>query len=436
MRLSISLKQLAVLAPIVAAMYMAFAWVVSPRIPNSRYHRHDLALLQRRIQMQRTTGLRALQQYRSKVPGPVFARPSARQLCVGIASVARKDQPYLEQTVASLLTRVPLSYQDRIRITLYNLDDPPAKHTVARALASTVAVETPSFRTVDPDVPITRANIKTKEFLDYIVLLEREQQHGCSHYLILEDDVLAARHWADKVFDVIRQMGAAGGDYSVVKLFCTMYTGREQWSWTCWHDWLVVPALALLIGGLLYGTMLLAARAARCCARQTPDQPEKPQDDRLWGRLGEFNLASCLVVLASILGWVVYVQRGLFIYPRAGLMEYDNQRQYPAVLYTADGLDRWVTFMTQVYRKCQRDGTAPEPKDVYVDAFIQEQHRATGRHYKPMIYTPNIFQHTGIHSSIGNGNGGSLRSAALSYTYPDDDEPLIFDAAYVGAPSS
>jgi hypothetical protein len=46
-----------------------------------------------------------------------------------------------------------------------------------------------------------------------------------------------------------------------------------------------------------------------------------------------------------------------------------------------------------------------------------------------MIFTPNLFQHTGILSSIGNNR--SLRSAVISYSFPDDDTPITFDEDYI-----
>lgn len=430
---SISLKQILFLSAVIGIGHLIFRFIISPRIPYSKYFQHDIDKLKKQIKMHRETGLRALEQYRSKIPGTVFASPSAKRLCVGITSVYRKDVAYLEQTVASLLTRAPLSYQDKIHLTVYNLDDPPSKHLNAKDLSKLVKVQNGSYKIVDPDAgPFERRRIKVKEFLDYIVVLKEEQKRGCQYYLILEDDVLAAQDWAEKTLKLLDEIDVRKEDYSVVKLFTMEFFQPAKWMWSRWTDYFLITGLTLLFAVVIYSAMIFGARAInKLMNREVPEDYElkNPEGPPYWGHFTTFNLIAFLGLLGGTLSWVLNGNRVSFVREPVGLSERELGAMYQANLYSADALDRWIDFMTDVYVEARDKGIRLQPKDVYVDDFNAQQREKYQKQFKSMIYTPNIFQHTGIESSIGNTR--TVHSAMISYSFPDDDTPITFDEEYI-----
>jgi hypothetical protein len=431
--LALSLKQILFVAAVIATGHLIFRYVVSPRIPYSKYFQHDIANLKKQIKMHKETGLKALQQYRSKIPGPVFAKPTAKRLCVGITSVYRKDMTYLEQTIASLLSRAPLSYQDKIHLTLYNLDDPPSKHITAIDLSKVVNVKKGSYKAVDPDAgPFDKKRIKVKEFLDYIVVLKEEKKHNCEYYLILEDDVLAAQDWAKKTLQLVDEIESKKEDYSVVKLFTMEIFQPARWMWSRWSDYFLVIGLTLVFAGSIYAAMLFVARGInKFINRAIPEDYELKNHEGApyWGHFSSFNLIAFLCLLGGTLSWVLTANRITFVREPVGLSEKEIGAMYQANLYSADALDRWIDFMTDVYITARDQGVRLQPKDVYVDEFNSAQLEKYQKQFKSMIFTPNIFQHTGIESSIGNIR--TVHSAMISYTFPDDDTPIVFDEAYI-----
>ena len=102
---------------------------------------------------------------------------------------------------------------------------------------------------------------------------------------------------------------------------------------------------------------------------------------------------------------------------------------YQAVLYSHDSLVRWDKHFTDVYFRHAKKGEPLLPKDVYVADFIKEQRKKDGKRFKALVFTPNLFQHIGIHSAIGNKR--TIASAQISYTFPDDDEPIVFDESFI-----
>lgn len=171
---------------------------------------------------------------------PLFDRPSARRLCVGVVSVRRDDardevdgEPleYLGQTIAGLLTRVPWSHQDRLRLTLYNVDGDPGAHREAVALSRLVRTVSPDYQKLvgmGASEILQRGGVIWKENLDYQAALQHQLSLGCEYSLLLEDDSLAAPGWYEEVERILAAI-PADTPWHYTKLYTTlMFEGYQN----------------------------------------------------------------------------------------------------------------------------------------------------------------------------------------------------------------
>lgn len=438
MRIVISLKQIALFAGITLVMFLTFFLVISPMIPDSRFYKNDVKKLQKQIEMHKTTALKALQDYRAYLgtKGPVFDNKKAKRLCVSIASVRREKVKYLEQTIATLLTRAPLSFQDRVRITLYNLHHPPGDHKVALGMKDLVNVETASYLSVDPAAgPIDKKRVKRKEFLDYIALLEAEEKRQCDYYLVLEDDVLAAKDWVKQTLAVVEEAEKrekAGERFSKIKLFSDESFADDGYSWKQPLDILIIIGLVVVLTAAIYGSMLGIANLVKKKSKEEATDDEEAQGKiqvNIRAGFSRLNwiaaafLAGCMLFMVLVVG-----RRTVFPTP-CGLTEGNIIYLYQANLYSHDAMGRWTRFLRHVYFLNKAAGLPVQPKDTYVAAFNASQKKDGGKEYMHMIWRPSVFQHTGIESSIGNNR--TLQTAQISHSFPDDDLPITFNKKYI-----
>lgn len=379
------------------------------------------------------TALKSLEDYKGYIGdrGPVFANPDAKKLCVSIASVRREKVKYLEQAVASLLTRTPLSYQDRVQMTLYNLDVPASKHTAAKSLSPLIRVEDASYLSVDPNAgEISRDKILTKEYLDYITILSEEEKRGCEHYLVLEDDCLASKNWVKTVMDIIQQVEKHGANYCNVKLFNVTAYENGRWFWFKPLDVLLITVVSLAATAIIYGSMIAIAKLIiRFRGTNDQDYLKNSNGTGIWGHFSKFDRKSALFLLVCCVSFVIFIDRKSFVGPlKNGLNPTKIGLQTVAILYTKESLSRWNKFLRLTYRKAKISNIRIRPKDTYVADFKNNE-RVNGKNMVQMVYQPSVFQHTGIQSSVGHDL--SYNNANLSLTFPDDDAPIDFDKNFI-----
>lgn len=432
---SVSVKQILFALAATLSLHLIFWKVISPRIPYSRFFKIDTQKLQRQIKMQKETSLKALSDYReyNKGKGTVFNRPdSKKKLCVSFPTVSRQDSVYLEQTVASLLTRTQLVYQDEIQITAYNVDYPPSKHTQAKNLSDLIQVDDLSYLDVDPDAgDIPRSKIKNKEILDYISVLEAEDKRDCQFYLVLEDDVLASQNWLKKVYEVMEMM--EDKPIAMVKLFSVHRRASSRWRHESPADILFISLITIGITSLLYLSMVFVAIAVKKIKeRRSDNAPElvkNPKKTSHWGRFSSFDPVGFAVLLLGVLSFVIVANRCTFFPEKKGFHETDTPLFYQANLYSKHMIKNWAQFYRNIYFTAKKTKKPTHPKDCYLDIFIEEQKKITGIDLKGMAFTPSIFQHTGVKSSIDNYR--TLEIADISYSFPDDDVPIVFNREFI-----
>ena len=164
----------------------------------------------------------------NNVPTPLFSKKnldtSKNTLCVGIITRKRLgNRFYTMQTVASLLTRVKIEYQDRISMTLLNVNEDFVPHSDLVYLGNLIEIVNVS------SMPFNNNKfriLKVRESLDYAAIMRYfyANRTSCKYVLLVEDDSIAAYSWYDRIsetLDSLHQNGVRHTNNSLKHFVCT-----------------------------------------------------------------------------------------------------------------------------------------------------------------------------------------------------------------------
>lgn len=444
--------QLAVLAFVWLAL-LPLTWLFTKIYQFSFWYRLDPARYSEWPRARRTESLEALAQMEAFAkakghPLPLFNRPTARRLCVGVVSVRRlateDGQPlaYLSQTMAGLLTRIPWHLQDRLRITLYNVDADPEGHAEAKAISRLVHTVSPDYGRMTGGLTaqdiLAQGGVIYKENLDYQAAVQHQLSLECQYSLLLEDDSLAAPDWYAQVEQVIDALSKSRNDgtWHYAKLYTTlMFEGYQNDPWSVAELLLTALGAALLlfltVSIVLLLIDLVMQQKNRILLRKSND-PESSQAltghemapspfllTRRWildWTLGQILLAFGLGAMATLL-----IGRQNIRYS-----PYSPRHLYPApicissqaMLYPRDQL-----FILDKYLTEHRDPKMLA-KDLHAPHILAES-----KHKDLQIYSwlPDIFQHIGLYSTL-RVSQHSLANMKYSTHFRYDQEPIRFNS--------
>lgn len=186
-------------------------------------------------------------------------------LCVGIPTVKRPRTQYLNVTIASLLDGLSSDQQSNIAIHVLFAHVRPQQHPdfqlpwVPRLVDRVF-----TYETLKAPLAVLRRlererHIVEKARFDYRLLLESCLRTTASWILMLEDDVLAQRHWYENTLQALDTVGQSKTNWLYLRLFYTdKFLGWNAEDWPGYLGWSLV--VVMVIGGLG-----LTARRIRCC---------------------------------------------------------------------------------------------------------------------------------------------------------------------------
>lgn len=330
--LGVSLKGALVLAVAVVATHVT-VFFFGVYAPYSAYFRLDTRLLAARLAMYRRTAADALVEARAWQSEhghahPLFSASGPRQqVCVGVLSRLRQnDAPgVLSQCVAALVSRTPLAYESAVRMTVFNAETPGPAHAEAGAVADVVRVE----ELYDPAdgrpgaLRAAGAPVRARHVLDYATVLRRLHAQGCAYGLVLEDDAIAGRKWAERLLGVLAEYGPDAGWVSLRLV--------ASFNWMAW-DLGSLRDLGILLGIGCLATALvcvLFAAASKLLSWKRGEDDDGPSAALGGALLLNFVLALVLAGRPNVvrLGRGVHradTQAGATaaLFPRARLYEY------------------------------------------------------------------------------------------------------------------
>ncbi|CAF0776666.1 unnamed protein product [Brachionus calyciflorus] len=306
-------------------------------------------------------------------------------ICVGIMSkerLASNNHNYPLKTVVSLISRIPLKYQDRILIELYNVDDIPfSDRSDLTDLLNIVKMVDLKQRVSDSIEKFSHLR-KIKESADYITVLRKySKQDFCDYVLLIEDDSIACHNWYDKIIDAVVEL--KNTNWYCLKLFTSF---RE-------YDWLTYPYGVFIFVLKVFFTMYIFIKLFKFFLVFKNQCVKKFLKMRKTLHLTKFILF--VLILNSFLVHVRFNE--VSVNPIGyGVKEYSIGFNAIANLYPKDKLIMIADFLEKNIMDFVNGKTDSfEPKDLALDLIGKVLD------YKEFTLEPSVFQHTGLQSSLG-----------------------------------
>ena len=358
----------------------------------------------------------------------IHSRDGEHRLCVAVVSKERAGKrACLIQTVMSLLTRIPLRYQDRVWLSVFDVSTHPSLHPELRTLAPLVNIvrledayvdddyvdadgeenEDGSLRDLLSSDASLLAVPKVKEAYDYSRSMAYILRHKpqCTHALLVEDDAVAAPDWYTTLVAHLDTLSgtSADGRSSLSSSSSSARARTERWQclklFTSFrgHDWLTHPATvlkALVYAALLSFVSIVAFQ--RYCVNFSPQG----------ATMRSFASSAALCINATLLvAWLKSTSISPLGY---GLVRFAQGFNTVANVYaaplmlnmTARHIDRNLRQFAQHVASARfhhHQRAEFEPKDL-------TQNRLRAEHgLDEYIVEPALFQHVGLHSSMSSG---------------------------------
>lgn len=399
-------------------------------LPESKHYRHDVEQLKFLEALRGRDSQRSLKELRNfiSVKGlttPLFNNKSAEYLCIEILSVARSGR-YLTQVVTALLARMPLKYQNRIRITLHNMNIPLDGNEEAISFGDLLHVKNVEYPPNRNPSKYEGHDNFIKETIDYLVAMDHVLESNCKYGLLLEDDAMASVGWADDLMGTLDELEAKNSRWMVLKLFSTFLW--VDWNWRVPSD--VITILCLTIGSVGLILVVLSTFAYFCdmiSARynyRPINELHSPQKPRFRRRL---SWVSCIYLGIGV--GIFYILLGkytLFPYEN-GVHDRHMGASCVANVYPREELRLFRDYIQKefgYYEKQGRLGELPK-KDLHFEKMLDDLERTNGWRYQELFRLPNLFQHIGRKTSLDKES--SWESMVISNYFHDDKTPIKFD---------
>ncbi|KPA45820.1 alpha- -mannosyl-glycoprotein 4-beta-n-acetylglucosaminyltransferase c [Fusarium langsethiae] len=181
-------------------------------------------------------------------------RDQDKRICIGIPSVRREREQFLPRTLASLVDGLDARERRLIRIIVLLADDDPTTHPAfnqrwLHRLADEVLLYSNTSIPAVPDVyryvqPFTSKGNDTRlrndrVHRDYATLMADCRETGAQYFVLMEDDVIAARHWLGRLLDGLVYLEQI--DNAEKWLYLRLFYSETYLGWNSeqWPDYLV-----------------------------------------------------------------------------------------------------------------------------------------------------------------------------------------------------
>ena len=320
--------------------------------------------------------------YDGFVSSPVRDDVGVLRMCIGIATVAREGEQYVQRTVGSLLAGLNDTQRSEIRLLTLIAHTTPEVHPAfdepwLRVLSDEVLLyddRNPYFNQLNKWE--ADRNFLAKGRFDYAFTLTRCFDSGAPYVAIIEDDTLAAEDWYQRTFDALYQVEnyhhrhlATSTGWLYLRLFFT----EEFLGWNI-EEWPAFLAQAIAIEVM---TALVLYLLHQWLPRYIPHS-----------------------VIVAVTG--IYIPSLIILYLAAGRLSMQPLNpgvvQMPNYGCCAQGL----VFPRQIVPEViERLGSA---NGGFVDQTL-EQWAAEGDGLARWAVVPSLLQHIGAHSSKGDDFG-------------------------------
>lgn len=303
------------------------------------------------------------------------------RLCIGIATVAREGEQYIQRTVGSLLAGLNDTQRNEILLLTMIAHTTPEIHP---------AFDEPWLRVLSDEVLLyddrepyfhhrieweANRNFLAKGRFDYAFTLSHCLASGAPYIAIIEDDTLAAEGWYQRTLDAIEQVEDShrhlrpSMDWLYLRLFFT----EEFLGWNI-EEW---PAFLAQVNGIEGMTAMVLYLLHQWLPRYIPHS-----------------------VILAVTG--IYIPSLILLYLAAGRLS--MQALTPGLMRMPNFgcCSQGLVFPRQIVPDViERLGSV---KGGFVDQTL-EQWAAEGNGLARWAVVPSLLQHIGAHSSKGDDFG-------------------------------
>ncbi|RDW59725.1 hypothetical protein BP6252_12812 [Coleophoma cylindrospora] len=300
-------------------------------------------------------------------------------LCVGVTTVARRDEQYVRRTVGSLLDGLSLADRRSIYLNLLIAHVDPSRHPIyGEKWTETLPDKILQY----PDDPAAQDLLYTwenegwyrnKSIYDYAYLLKDCYYTGAKYIAMIEDDTLAVEGWYPQALKALEQIEEAMKEREESWLYLRLFYTESLHGWNS-EAWPIYLYWCIVIWAVLIGALLFARNSSRRLKRHLSNASIVVLTCIcLPVSIGLFFLAGRQTVMPLVTGVQEMPKYGCcsqgFIFPREIV---------PSLLMETNVVDDWL-----------------------VDMMIEKI--ADNQDYLRWATVPALLQHIGVSSSKGYG---------------------------------
>ena len=330
--------------------------------------------------------------------------------CVGLITKERKGINTILPSIASLLTRIRLKYENTVDITVFNVDDDTNRADL-KNISNLVNIEQLKNSFGSSITPYA-FNPKVREEADYAAVMKRLYEKKCLYGLILEDDAIATWDWYEKTINSIDKLNNYNYDWFCLKLFTSFQS----------FDWLKnTAAIIKSIFFIIFFTLVQCLFLNYLLNRKNKQVLPYGSSKRYNGLPKKYIFLTFLHTTA-----LKFYLNGSAAFPLGtGVHEFSQGFNTVAIVYPYLQLNLLSNYLEQHVRDFITGKSSPlYPKDLLINRYVKENH------LKEYIAEPSFFQHIGVYSSLGT-RGTDLMTFQFgpfeSYSFEAHLQPIIFD---------
>ncbi|TFB07513.1 hypothetical protein CCMA1212_000227 [Trichoderma ghanense] len=325
-------------------------------------------------------------------------RQAAPSYCIGIPTLQRERAQFFPRTAASLVDTLTPEQRELIHIVVLLSDDDATENSAfgqdwLHAIADTVIVHegTPEdlvsengYRTIPRHFESAARDERVRR--DYAVLSETCRRHEADYFILVEDDVIAARDWFERLQAATPQVNeravAKRQDWLYLRLFYTeTYMGWNSEEWGMYSRNIALIYMAVL------GLMLAVRYLHQIVSPSLKDRTSKHS---------KLLMANILVIWVPLFIGLGFMAGRLTVSPLAtGVLE------MPRYGCCSQGLvipNRHLVLL--------KERLLESPFDLPADSTIEKTADDLGLGKWAVV--PSVLQHIGARGS--SAKGGAIKS--------------------------
>ncbi|KAJ5114073.1 hypothetical protein N7456_002607 [Penicillium angulare] len=234
----------------------------SSRDPTS-YFFDPLRAYERRYSLTRISEADGFMQDVNTIQKPIRPENWTPTICLGIATVRRRKEQYVELTLASLLAGLTEAERGIVFVNLLIGHSEPSVHPIySERWVQTLTDRVLTYRQDDPDFERVKeweigGLYRNKTIYDYTYLMKDCYDTGAEYVAMIEDDTLAVKGWLSstlQALDIVKRR-TMGDKWIYLRLFYV----DDLLGWNS-EEWPRYLAWSFMIWALLTGLMVMAKK--------------------------------------------------------------------------------------------------------------------------------------------------------------------------------